>query len=191
EVVLSHRFWRRRFAGDAGVIGRTVQINGYPFTVVGVSPPGVFSFLRGSDPDLRLPSLPARRPLSQIELLGGSPDYKVFMMARAPPATAVLIVALFKSGAPSAQAEAAADIAFQDFLRTMPAPELSRAGYQRLRVLDNARGWMDRFEGFQAPLLTLFALTSIVLLIACANVANLLLVRATSRRAYLAVPTSV
>jgi putative ABC transport system permease protein len=72
EVVLSYRFWRRRFAGDPGVIGRTIQLNTYPFTVVGVSPPSFFGLTRGFEPELRLPSLPPGRQLSQIILLSES-----------------------------------------------------------------------------------------------------------------------
>jgi predicted permease len=175
EVVLSYRFWRRRFAGDPGVIGRTIQLNTYPFIVVGVSPPAFFSLTRGFEPEVRLPSLPPGRQLSQIGLLSESLSPT---MARLKPGVTV------------AQAEAAANIQFQEFLRTTTAPEIRRAGYH-LRVLASDKGWAGGLEEFRAPLFVLFTLAAIVLLIACANVANLLLARAITRRRELALRASL
>ena len=54
-AVLSHGYWQRRFAGDPGVLGRTVKLNGAAFTIVGVAPPGFFGVSVGDTPDLWLP----------------------------------------------------------------------------------------------------------------------------------------
>src|SRR5579872_1165806 len=71
EVVLSYRFWKRRFAGDERVIGRTVHLNKYPFTIVGIAPPGFFGLEVGTEPELWVPVMRPGQELSQMNLLRG------------------------------------------------------------------------------------------------------------------------
>ena len=54
-AVLSHNFWMRRFAGDPGVLNRTISLNGLPMTIVGVTPPGFFGIVVGENPDVMVP----------------------------------------------------------------------------------------------------------------------------------------
>lgn len=66
EVVLSYRFWRRRFGGDPHILGQTVRLNSYPFTVIGISPREFFSLVVGLEPELRVPQMPPGQSLSQV-----------------------------------------------------------------------------------------------------------------------------
>src|SRR5207245_9497834 len=103
-------FWKRRFAGDERVVGRTVHLNKYPFTIVGVAPAGFFGIAVGTEPELWVPVMPPGRELSQMNLLRGPGDAQ---MARLKP------------GITLAQAEAAIDAQFQRFRQTLPAGEMS------------------------------------------------------------------
>jgi predicted permease len=179
EAVLSYRFWKRRFAGDPTVIGRTIHLNTYPFVIVGVSPPSFFDLEQGFEPELRLAVLPAGQQLSQIAEIGNSPTRNWDTAGRIKP------------GLRLAQVEAAVDSQFQEFLRTTPVQEIRRRNYHHARVLAGDKSWPGQLEEFQAPLFVLLALVAAVLLIACANVANMLLARATARSRELSIRASL
>ena len=100
EVVLSYRFWQRRFGSDPHVLGHSIRLNNYPFTIVGVSPQDFYSLVVGFDPELRVPQMPPGQSLSQSELL--SSRYAE-IMARLNPGIGIV------------QAEAAANAACQQF----------------------------------------------------------------------------
>jgi hypothetical protein len=126
EVVLSYRFWRRRFGGDPHILGQTVRLNNYPFTVIGVSPREFYSLVVGLEPELRVPQMPPGQSLSQSELL--SPSYAE-VMARLNPGIGIV------------QAEAATDSVCQQFLRNDPANQHEVNPTRAIRLAPGSRGW--------------------------------------------------
>jgi predicted permease len=179
EAVISYSYWKRRFGGDAAIVGRTIRLNTVPFTIVGVSPPGFFGLVRGTDYELRIPLLPPGMENPHIAVISGKPNRWIGAVARLKPGTSL------------AAAEAAVDAQFQQFLRTTPLVRFQKEHYQHARLASAARGYDDYTNPFRTPLYVLLVLVGIVLLIACSNVANMLLARASARSRELAVRVSI
>lgn len=179
EAVLSYDFWQRRFGGDPGVIGRTIRLNTYPFTIAGVSPPGFHGLERGTVIDVRIPILPDGRELAQIALIGARADRGLFTIARLKPDSSL------------AQAEVSANVQLQEFLRTTTIQRFRDRGIQHIKLVAVGKGGSGVLRQLRTPLYILFVLVALVLLIACANVANMLLARAATRARELAVRTSI
>jgi predicted permease len=182
ETVLSYRFWRNRFGGDPAVLGRTIRLNTRSFTIVGVAPPEFYGTTRGRDFELYLPMLPAGVELPELSILFAGPEDWVDVMARLRP------------GATTAAAEAAVNAQLPEFLRSNPSfvRRFDKAGIRRARVLPGDRGFTEQeVEAFSAPLYTLLALAALVLLIACANVASMLLARSAARAREFAIRCSI
>ena len=178
-LVLSYAFWQRRFAGAPDVIGRTVSVNGTPFTVVGVAKRGFFGTKPGFGPDVWAPLMMVQ-PVSAgvISPLGRTQSF-LEMIVRLEPhvdvrhaqAMATTVYANWLGeGAPSQPQGATAPA-----LYLTPA----HAGHSLLRAQ------------YRQPLLLLTAAVLLLLLIACANIATLLMSRATARAKEIAVRTAI
>ncbi|PYU46204.1 MAG: hypothetical protein DMG54_04120 [Acidobacteria bacterium] len=83
EVVLSYRFWQRRFGSDPQVLGHNIRLNNYPFAIVGVSPPDFYSLVVGFDPELRVPEMPVLVGLAGVVLLVTAFNLTGMLLARA------------------------------------------------------------------------------------------------------------
>jgi predicted permease len=179
EAVLSYGFWMQRFGGDPGAIGRTIHLNSYPFTIVGVSPSSFFGLARGTEYEIRIPILPSGEEVHQIGEISGSPDRWLGTTAR------------LNAGQALKQAEAAADAQFQQFLRITSNQKVLKFKQAHVRLSSEARGDFERVDQFRAPLYVLSILAAIVLLVACGNLAGMLLARAAARARELAIRSSI
>ena len=173
-AVLSYSYWENRFGRDAGVIGRTIAIEGKPVTVVGISPPGFAGANVGDAANVTLAIAAMRElyPERTAALEAGSQWLRV--LARPRP------------GMPIAQARARLAVAWPKMASIATTPRMNPKRRQVLLnssigLVPGAAGYSALRQQFRKPLLVLMAITGLVLLIACANFANLLLARGVAR----------
>ena len=173
-AVVSHAFWRREFGGDAGAVGRTLSLQGHPFEVVGVTPPSFYGMEVGRSFDVAV-------PLCAEPLLSGE-----YSMLNAGTGWWLTVMGRLKPGWTEERAAAhLANISPGVFEASLPAnyPPVSVKDYLgfKLKTFPAGAGVSQLREDYENPLWLLLAVAGTVLLIACANLANLLLARAATR----------
>jgi len=187
-VVLSHHAWQLAYGGDPSVVGSNLIVEGHPFTVVGVAAPGFFGeTLRGDPPDLWV-------PVNQEPLLSGADS----AMLRQSSVAWLRLIGRLRPGASTTGMAPRLTALLREWIQYEAAypsnwmPDVIRnLPRQFVAVVPAGAGVDEMKEGYSNSLHILLGVCGVVLLIGCANVANLLLARSATRRTQTAVRLAV
>jgi predicted permease len=178
-IVLSDGLWRRDFGADPDIVGKTVEINNYPLTVVGVADPAFHGTIVSYDVEVYIPVMMA----AEIGLTGGLPQTTASNVLSDRRAAVLYPHGYLRPGTTLANAAAQTDALWATLSRNRPLTDAA----QRLRVVPFLR-FPGTAQAIILPALSVMsAMGLLVLLIACANIAGLALVRGVSRRGEIAV----
>ncbi len=182
-VVLSHSYWTTYLGADPAVLGEAIIINGHPMEIVGVAPQGFDGTTLGSQPRVFVPMSMRGVMNPGFDDFENRRSYWIYLFARLKPGTTI------------EQATAGINAVYRPIVNEVEAPlqngtseaTMARFRAKLITVEDGRRGQSSVHEESRMPILLLFATTGVVLLIACANIANLLLARGATRSAEMAV----
>ena len=183
-AVASYSWWQKRFGKDPTAVGKTVTIRSTVYTVIGVTPPEFFGVTVGQSPDLWIPLAMEK----EISPGWNGLDKNLFQ--------SLYIIARRKPDVTAEKAGANTNVLFKQIIREYAGPQPSQKQLEDIQhasidLTPAATGLSQLRHEFSSPLKILMVVVALVLLVACANVANLLLARATARQREIAVRMSM
>jgi predicted permease len=186
-TVLSHRYWTMRLGRNPAVLNDKLIVNGQPMTIVGVAPAGFQGTTLGIQPDVFVPMTMRGLLVLGWDGFSNRRSYWAYLFARLKPGVSI------------DQASAAMNAIYRPILHDVEAPlqkgmsdqTLARFKSRTITIEEGERGQSDVHTEAKVPLMLLLSVTGVVLLIACANIANLLLARSAARASEMAVRLSI
>jgi predicted permease len=187
-AVLSYGYWQRRFGSDPAIVGKNIVLNDNPIRIIGITPPGFYGTELARNPDIRVPLMMATvfRPVPANRLQNPRHRWMTILARRKPEVTV-------------AHAQATLDILYHQVLAaelqelgsSVNAHDKERALASRIQLEPGNQGFAHLRGEMERPLLLMFSVTGIVLLVACANLANLLLARNAKRKQEVSVRLAI
>jgi predicted permease len=186
-VVLGYNYWENQLGANRGVLNDKIVVNGHPMTIVGVAPRGFEGTTLGTRPRVYVPISMRGQMNPGFDGFTNRRSYWMYLFARLKPGVSI------------EQARASMNAVYSPIINDVEAPlqegmsaqTLANFKAKKITVEEGARGQSSMHREARIPLLLLMSITGIVLLIACANIANLLLARAAGRSLEMAVRLSL